>query len=86
MSIVPISVSAWATADLMLSGSVTSSATTCASPPCDSSSARNVFRRSMRRAASTTAAPAWLSVRANCAPRPLEAPVTKATRPERSML
>jgi hypothetical protein len=30
MSITPISVSAWATADLMLSWSVTSSSTTCA--------------------------------------------------------
>ena len=58
MSIVPISVSACATAALMLSWSVTSSATTCASPPSASISARSVFRRSMRRAASTTPAPA----------------------------
>jgi hypothetical protein len=36
--------------------------------------------------ASTTAAPERASVFANWAPRPLEAPVTKATRPERSML
>jgi hypothetical protein len=42
--------------------------------------------RSTRRLASTTAAPARASVLANWAPRPLEAPVTKATRPERSML
>jgi hypothetical protein len=45
-------------------------------------SARNVFRRSTRRPASATPAPALASVRANCAPRPLEAPVTSATRPE----
>jgi hypothetical protein len=30
--------------------------------------------------------PARASVRANWAPRPLDAPVTKATRPERSMV
>ena len=35
---------------------------------------------------STTPAPAAASERANCAPRPLEAPVTKATRPDKSML
>jgi hypothetical protein len=39
-----------------------------------------------RRLASTTAAPARASVLANWAPRPLDAPVIKATRPERSML
>jgi hypothetical protein len=38
------------------------------------------------RPASTTAAPERASVLANCAPSPLEAPVTRATRPERSML
>ena len=85
MSIAPISVSAWATAALMLSWSVTSSATTCASPPSASISARSAFRRSMRRAASTTPAPAALKVLANCAPSPLDAPVTKATRPDRSI-
>ena len=36
--------------------------------------------------ASTTAAPACARVRANCAPSPLDAPVMKATRPERSMV
>jgi hypothetical protein len=85
MSIVPISVSAWATAAQMLSGSVTSSSTKCASPPSASISARSVFSRSTRRAASTTPAPARARVRANCAPRPLEAPVTKATRPDKSI-
>jgi hypothetical protein len=40
----------------------------------------------MRRLASTTAAPARDKVLANCAPRPLDAPVTKATRPDKSML
>ena len=34
---------------------------------------------------STTPAPAALSVFANCAPRPLDAPVMKATRPDRSI-
>ena len=81
----PISVSACATAARMLAGSVTSSPTTCASPPSPSISARSVFRRSMRRAASTTPAPEAASTRANCAPRPLDAPVTKATRPDRSI-
>jgi hypothetical protein len=41
---------------------------------------------SMRRLANTTAAPARDKVRANCAPKPLDAPVTKATRPDKSML
>ncbi len=86
MSIEPTSVSACATADLMLSRSVTSSSTTWASPPSPSIRARSSLSFSTRRLASTTAAPARASVRANCAPRPLEAPVTKATRPERSML
>jgi hypothetical protein len=31
-------------------------------------------------------APARDKVRANCAPKPLDAPVTNATRPDRSML
>ena len=39
-----------------------------------------------RRLASTTAAPARERVRANCVPSPPDAPVMKATRPERSML
>ena len=82
----PTSVSAWATADLMLSMSVTSSCTTCASPPSASIWARRSLSFSTRRLARTTAAPARDSARANCAPRPLDAPVTKATRPDKSML
>ena len=53
----PTSVSAWATAALMLSRSVTSSSTTCASPPSPSICARRSLSFSMRRLASTTAAP-----------------------------
>jgi hypothetical protein len=49
MSIVPISVSVCATAERMPSWSVTSSGTTCASPPSASISARRVFSRSTRR-------------------------------------
>ena len=86
MSIEPISVSAWATADWMEPRSVTSSSTTCASPPSPSMRARSSLSLSTRRLASTTPAPAAASVRANCAPRPLDAPVTNATRPDKSML
>ena len=86
MSIEPISVSACATAALMLSIDVTSRLTTCASSPSASIWARRSLSRSMRRLASTTPAPARASARANWAPSPLEAPVTKATRPDKSML
>ena len=37
-----------------------------------------------RRATSATEAPLSASARANCTPRPLDAPVTRATRPVRS--
>ena len=37
-----------------------------------------------RRATSTTLAPFAASASAKCAPRPLDAPVTSATRPDRS--
>src|SRR5919201_885875 len=40
-------------------------------------------RRSVRRAPTATAAPAWDSARAVAAPMPEEAPVTAATRPSR---
>ena len=86
MSIAPTSVSARATAARMLSWSVTSSSTTWASPPSPSMRARSSLSRSVSRLASTTAAPARASVLENWAPSPLDAPVTKATRPERSML
>ena len=82
----PTSVSVCATADWMESLSLTSSSTTVASPPSPMICARSSLSLSTRRLASTTAAPACASVRANWAPRPPDAPVTKATRPERSML
>ncbi len=80
---VPASVSAWAIAARMLSGSVTSSRTTCALPPFDSMSARSSLSRSTRREASTTLAPAAASTCAKRAPRPLDAPVISATLPSR---
>jgi hypothetical protein len=49
-------------------------------------SMRNDLSLSIRRLAKTTAAPALAKVRANCSPKPLEAPVTKATRPDKSRL
>ena len=83
ISMVPASVSAWAMAARMLSGSVTSRRTTWALPPFDSISARSSFKRSTRREASTTLAPAAASVCAKRAPRPLDAPVISATLPSR---
>src|SRR5262245_35895747 len=61
--------------------SVTSSATAQALPPAPRISASNSRRRSMRRAASTTAAPAPARTRAKCCPRPDDAPVTRAVLP-----
>ena len=43
------------------------------------------FTPHVRRLANTTPAPAAARVRANCAPKPPEAPVTKATRPDKSI-
>ena len=84
ISMGPTSRSAKFNAASMLPTFVTSKATTCASPPSASISARKALSISTRRLANTTAAPAAAKVFANCAPKPLEAPVTKATRPDKS--
>src|SRR6185295_14659692 len=63
--------------------SVTSSSTAQALPPAERISASSWRRRSSRRAASATAAPAPASTRAKCAPNPDEAPVTRAVLPVR---
>ena len=65
MSMEPTSVSAWATAEAMLAGSVTSNSITWALPPSASMCERKSFNRSKRRLASTTAAPAPAKVLAN---------------------
>ena len=67
----------------MLAMSVTSSDTTWAAPPSASISARSSLRRSVRRDASTTWAPAPASALANRAPSPLDAPVISAIFPSK---
>ena len=66
---------------LALSGSVTSVRTATALRPADLTSAAVSASRSSRRAPSTTSAPASARACANATPRPLDAPVTIATRP-----
>src|SRR5215469_12752117 len=80
----PSSVSAAVTASLTLADEVTSQATGKARPPSPSISAASASRRSSRRAASATLAPARASTFAKCQPRPAEAPVTRAASPPRS--
>jgi hypothetical protein len=77
MSIEPTSVSACATAALMevMIGDVQLDHMGVAALAVNG--ARSSLSFSTRRLASTTAAPAAARVRANCAPRPLDAPVTK---------
>src|ERR1700761_1083233 len=64
--------------------SVTSTSIASALPPASSISSTNFSRRSSRRAATATAAPSAASRFAAAPPIPLEAPVTRATVPERT--
>ena len=64
--------------------SVTSVSIASARPPSPSMRLASSSIRSLRRAASDTAAPARASVTAVASPMPDEAPVIAATRPERS--
>ena len=65
----------------MLALSVTSMVTARASPPAATMASQASLTRSVRRAASTTFAPAWASTVPKWRPKPLEAPVTRATLP-----
>src|SRR5262249_14918202 len=64
--------------------SVTSILIGTARPSMRSISRASAIRASMRRAATATLAPARASTRAKCRPKPPDAPVTRAARPERS--
>src|SRR5580704_3760787 len=84
MSIGPSAVSAASNAAFTDLPDCTSSSTAAALLPAFCSSACRDLRRSARRAAIATDAPAAASVRAKWTPRPDEAPVTSTTLPERS--
>ena len=84
MVTVPKAFSAASKARVMAARSVTSASIAIARPPAASIAFFNSLSRSVRRATSATAAPLSASARANCAPSPLEAPVTSATRALRS--
>ncbi len=62
--------------------SVTSMFTARASPPCEVISTHACSSSSIRRPVNTTEAPAAASTDANVRPRPLDAPVTIAVRPD----
>ena len=64
---------------------VTSRATQWTLAPVVASSLASACKRSTRRAASTTVAPALAKDVANCTPKPLEAPVMNATLPVKSI-
>ncbi len=78
---VPASASAAANASRTLAAFLTSMATARARPPAAVMASVSRRSRSARRAASTTVAPARARAAAKCAPRPPEAPVTRATLP-----
>ena len=84
MVTVPKAFSAASKARVIATRSVTSASIAVALPPWPSISSLSALSRSTRRATSATAAPLSASALANCLPSPLEAPVTSATRPERS--
>ncbi len=63
---------------------MTSMAIAAAVPPAAAISSASAVSRSTRRAASATFAPLAARIRANRLPSPEDAPVTSATRPERS--
>ena len=69
------------TAAAQAAWSQTSKARACAARPCWRSPSRAACRRSAWRALSTTVAPDCASARASARPMPVEAPVTRATRP-----
>src|SRR4029079_16586389 len=80
-STVPNCFSTRSKASSMAPRSVTSASTAKALAPDFISSAENAASRSARRATNATAAPLSAKARANCWPRPDDAPVTSATRP-----
>src|SRR4051812_6359639 len=73
------------TTDLTCSSSATSSAKAAALPPAAVISLTSSFSFSWLRAATATPAPSLAKRRAQVRPMPWEAPVTKATRPERDI-
>src|SRR5690348_206081 len=81
----PSSSTVRATADSAASRSLTSSSTGSAVPPVSAISAPSASSLSVRRAAIATVAPRTASIRAAASPIPLEAPVTRATAPFRSL-
>src|SRR6478672_9068606 len=64
---------------------VTSASMDNTSPPIPLISSASVASRSARRATSTTVAPCRASIREDASPMPLEAPVTTATQPRRTL-
>ena len=70
---------------LACASSLTSVSMASAVPPAERMRSASASMRSVRRAASETAAPASAQASAVASPMPEDAPVTATTRPERSM-